>query len=59
MISEILGVNYGLIFGDYIYLDNLGYKVFGVPVIIGVNWIILTYISGSFSNYIFQNNKKI
>ena len=36
MISEILGVNYGLIFGDYIYLDNLGYKVFGVPVIIGL-----------------------
>ena len=46
MISEILGVNYGLIFGDYVYLDNLGFKVLGVPVLIGVNWIILTFITG-------------
>ena len=55
MISEILGVNYGLIFGDYIYLDNLGFKVLGVPVLIGVNWIILTFITGSISSYIIKN----
>ena len=59
MISEILGVQYGFIFGDYIYLNNLGFKILGVPIMIGVNWIILTYITGSFSNYIFNNNKKI
>ena len=58
MISEILGVQYGLIFGDYIYLNNLGFKILGVPIMIGVNWIILTYITGSFSNYIFNANKK-
>lgn len=58
MISEILGVQYGLVFGDYIYLNNLGFKILGVPIMIGVNWIILTYISGSVSNHIFQNNKK-
>ena len=55
MISEILGVNYGLIFGDYVYLDNLGFKIFGVPVLIGVNWIILTFITGSLSSFIFKN----
>ena len=55
MISEILGVNYGLIFGDYIYLDNLGAKILGVPVLIGVNWIILTFITGSLSCFIFKN----
>lgn len=55
MISEILGVNYGLIFGDYVYLDNLGFKVLGVPVLIGVNWIILTFITGSMSSYIIKN----
>ena len=55
MMSEILGVNYGLIFGDYVYLDNLGVKILGVPVLIGVNWIILTYITGSLSSFIFKN----
>ena len=55
MVSEILGVNYGLIFGDYVYLDNLGFKVLGVPVLIGVNWIILTFITGSMSSYIIKN----
>jgi putative membrane protein len=55
MVSEILGVNYGLIFGDYVYLDNLGFKVLGVPVLIGVNWIILTFITGSMSNYVIKN----
>jgi putative membrane protein len=55
MISEILGVNYGLIFGDYVYLDNLGFKILGVPVLIGVNWIILTFITGSLSSFIFKN----
>ena len=58
MICEILGVNYGYIFGDYIYLDNLGTKVFGVPILIGINWIILTFITGSISSYIFKKNLK-
>ena len=55
MISEMLGVYYGLIFGDYVYLDNLGVKILGVPVLIGVNWIILTFITGSLSSFIFKN----
>ncbi|MBF0386126.1 MAG: carotenoid biosynthesis protein [Candidatus Omnitrophica bacterium] len=44
---EALGVNYGLVFGAYIYSDVLGLKVFGVPLIIGINW--LTVILGSIS----------
>jgi putative membrane protein len=55
MVSEILGVNYGLIFGDYVYLDNLGFKVLGVPILIGINWIILTFITGSMSSCIIKN----
>jgi putative membrane protein len=54
MIAEILGVNFGIIFGEYEYLDNLGIKIFGVPIIIGVQWILLTFITGSFSAYIFK-----
>jgi putative membrane protein len=37
MITESLGVNYGLIFGNYEYGNNLGFKLFGVPFLIGIN----------------------
>lgn len=54
-IAEVLGVNYGLIFGDYSYGDNLGFKVLGVPLLIGVNWAILTYITSNISKQIHPN----
>ena len=41
---ELLGVNFGLIFGQYVYGDNLGVKVGGVPLLIGANWVMLTFI---------------
>ena len=55
MIAEILGVNYGLIFGKYDYGDNLGLKLLGVPLLIGLNWVVLTFICGSISNYFIKN----
>jgi len=55
MITESLGVNYALIFGDYEYGNNLGFKLFGVPYLIGVNWIILTVISGNIASFITKN----
>tara|TARA_B100002051_G_C16370300_1_gene455472 strand:+ start:57 stop:647 length:591 start_codon:yes stop_codon:yes gene_type:complete len=54
---EFLGVNYGLLFGEYSYGKNLGPKLLGVPFLIGMNWVILTIISGSISNYIFKEKK--
>ncbi len=58
MIAEILGVNYGLIFGKYDYGDNLGLKLLDVPLLIGLNWVVLTFICGSISNH-FMKNKYI
>ena len=46
MLAEIIGVNKGLIFGEYRYGDALGIKVFGVPILIGINWCILVFITG-------------
>lgn len=40
---ESIGVNTGIIFGSYSYGSVLGWKVAGTPLIIGVNWFILTY----------------
>ena len=57
ILVEFLGVNYGLLFGEYSYGKNLGPKLFEVPILIGMNWVILTVISGSISNYISKGSK--
>lgn len=40
---EVLGVKTGFPFGEYAYYENLGPKVMGVPLMIGVNWVMLIY----------------
>jgi len=55
MITEILGVQWGWIFGDYQYLEALGYKVLGVPVLIGVNWALLTLITAAIAQQFYEN----
>lgn len=54
-ISEGLGVNYGYIFGSYQYGKNLGYKVWGVPITICFNWVILTVITHDLGKRFFKN----
>lgn len=41
---EVAGVNTGVIFGEYSYGEVLGWKTWGTPWMIGVNWFIVTYI---------------
>lgn len=55
IIAEWLGVNYGLIFGDYSYGHNLGPKIGGVPYLIGVNWAVLTFATAIIASSWFQN----
>ena len=45
---EIAGVNTGVVFGNYFYGNVLGYKVSGVPLIIGINWFLIIYCCGIF-----------
>lgn len=54
-ITEFLGVNYGLIFGSYEYGENLGYKIGGVPIMICVNWAVLTFVTADISKFIHKN----
>jgi putative membrane protein len=42
---EYFGVETGFIFGEYHYQGVLGFKVAGIPLIIGLNWLILVYSS--------------
>lgn len=45
---EVLGVQTGLIFGEYDYGQVLGWKLFGVPPLIGLNWAVLVVLCGTF-----------
>mgnify|MGYP001045522663 CR=1 FL=1 len=40
---ELAGVHTGRLFGVYTYGKGLGFQLFSVPLIIGVNWFILSY----------------
>ena len=44
---EVAGVNTGLLFGKYQYGNSLGIKLFNTPIIIGLNWLLLVYITSS------------
>lgn len=46
MLAEITGVQSGVIFGSYYYTPVLGARVWGVPLIIGINWAVLAYATG-------------
>ena len=41
---EVIGVNYGFVFGSYTYGEALGPKILHTPLMIGVNWLMLTYM---------------
>ena len=43
MISEIIGVKTGLLFGNYRYGAIMGFQIAEVPLIIGLNWFVVIY----------------
>jgi len=50
MIAEAVGVNTGYLFGDYEYGDMLGKKIYGVPLLIGINWFVIIFCAGTIVN---------
>ena len=56
--AEFVGVNTGKVFGHYTYGDTLGFKLFdqqpfrGVPPMIGLNWLVITYLGGMLTRYL-------
>ncbi|MFO8061852.1 MAG: carotenoid biosynthesis protein [bacterium] len=45
---EVLGVKTGAVFGQYRYGNSLGLQIMDVPLIIGLNWVILIMASCDF-----------
>jgi len=52
---EVIGVKSKLVFGDYYYSKVLGVSLFDVPLIIGVNWVIIVLGAISVASKMFKN----
>lgn len=52
-IAELIGVQTGWIFGNYTYGKVLGPKILGTPLMIGINWVLLTYAAGVMAKTLF------
>ena len=55
MAAEWIGVHTGWLFGSYHYASHLGLKAGGVPLIIGVNWAMLTLLAAGVSTALSKN----
>jgi len=51
---EVLGVATGFPFGTYYYGDTLGWALWNVPLVMGVNWLMLTMAFGIICNHFFS-----
>jgi putative membrane protein len=45
ILTEMIGVNTGMLFGSYHYGSVFGEKIKGVPILIGLNWFCIVYAS--------------
>ncbi|TNE81175.1 MAG: carotenoid biosynthesis protein [Bacteroidetes bacterium] len=53
--AEWVGVHTGLIFGRYVYGPVLGWQLDEIPLIIGVNWVLLAYASRDIAGRVFKH----
>lgn len=44
---ELIGIETGILFGNYYYTDVLSQQFLGVPIIIGVNWFVIVVSSAA------------
>lgn len=51
-LAEVIGIHTGLLFGNYEYGNAFGIKLWEVPLLIGLNWLILIYVTGQISCYV-------
>ena len=58
-LTELIGVNTGLLFGYYEYSDLLGFKLFNTPIMVGVLWAIVCYVVCVFLSRLYRGNWSI
>jgi bisanhydrobacterioruberin hydratase len=49
---EMIGVNTGLLFGNYTYGDVMGVKWYNVPILVGVQWFVIVYCCGVIMQFV-------
>lgn len=49
---EAIGVNTGILFGNYSYGTVLGTKLYGVPILVGVQWFVIVFCCGVIMQYV-------
>ena len=54
-VIEVIGVHTGFIFGEYSYTRYLGIRLFGVPLIIGANWMGLVIATSALLDKLSSN----
>ena len=59
LLVEIIGVKTGLPFGTYLYLEGLGSKILGVPWVMGLNWLVLSWSAGQICAFYFRDFSKL
>lgn len=55
MAAEIIGVQRGWLFGDYHYAGIAGPWLLGVPLVIGLNWVLLSICTGTLAAALFHH----
>lgn len=58
ILSEMIGVHTGLLFGNYVYGDVLGGKIWDVPLLIGLNWFCIVYCAHVVTSSILSGKAK-
>ncbi len=53
---EWIGVHYGFLFGKYSYGQNLGLKADGVPLLIGINWLLLIFATAAIADKLMKRD---
>lgn len=53
---EVVGVNSGIVFGNYSYGGGLGIQLLDTPLMIGINWLFLVYCTSIIVNSFPLNN---
>jgi putative membrane protein len=53
---ECIGVHTGVPFGNYNYGTVLGWKLYDVPLLIGVNWVLLTLAAAEWMQSVLHRN---
>jgi uncharacterized membrane protein len=56
ILLEWIGVHVAFLFGAYSYGQNLGIKADGVPLLIGINWVVLIFSTAAIADRLVQNN---